>query len=363
MYTTRADLSKIEEGAYCETCVELAAGTAWTMTKADGTFTLPAHSGSGKKFVIRKGQFRRSSIVDLKAGTVEAPKAWTTLPNQWKPQEGQWIPKITMFAGENDRIQDLLGKFGLGKVSNTGEWIKDSGPITIINDGDSALALLSDLEAMKKYHIIFVPCGAELLRVESKSSAYLEEILSPEVTKNIQEYVKAGGKWFVTDRATKFLTDPLTQYQTMHMANGSPNLPIYHTSGTIKDPDLTAWLKAIPEESLVPAESKKDFENLPVIRFEDNWTAVKTVKEILHKDDKGKMVNIGHKVWVEEKDPPLYSPNLMTISSPYACGRILFSTYHTSEGAHRGQTPQEFLLLHLILNIGVCQEKILPPPI
>lgn len=364
VYTTSGKLSTIEEIAYCESCVELPSGTLWTMTKADGSFSLPARSGSAQKFVVRKGQFRRSSQVDLIAGALEAPKAWTTLPKQWEPEKGQWIPKIAIFEGENDRIQDLLAKFGLGDVDKTGQWVKGSGAIHVIDTGDKAMALLSDVEAMKKYHIIFIPCGAELLKVESKpEQPDLENALDPKIIKNIQEYVKAGGKWFVTDRGSKFLSDPFPQYQSMHLANESPKLPIYATTGIIKDPDLIAWLKAIPEEVMAPAAGKKDFAKLPEVHFEDNWSAVKSVKEILQKDKEGKAINIGHKVWVEQKNPDLYAPNLMTISAPYVCGRILFSTYHTSEGAHLGQTPQEFLLLHLILNIGVCQEKILPPPL
>lgn len=363
VYATSDSLSKIEEIAYCESCVELPSGTPWTMTKADGSFSLPTFSGKNQKFVVRKGQFRRASTVDLEPGAIEAPSTWTTLPNQWDPSKGQWIPKIAIFAGENDQIQDLLAKFGLAKLNKSGQWVKGSGSIDVIDTGNKAFSLLSDLEKMKKYHIIFVPCGAELLKVESQSNADLEEALNPALVKNIQEYVKAGGKWFITDRASKFLTDPFPQYQTMHQHQGSPKLPIYATTGIVKDPDLVAWLKAIPEKALLPAASKKDFANLPAIHFEDNWTAVKSVKEILGKDEAGNTSNIGHKVWVEEKEPDLYPPNLMTISAPYACGRILFSTYHTSEGAHLGQTPQEFLLLHLILNIGVCQEKILPPPL
>ena len=42
---------------------------------------------------------------------------------------------------------------------------------------------------------------------------------------------------------------------------------------------------------------------------------------------------------------------------PAGCGRVLYSTYHTTEGAHLGLFPQERILLYLIMEIGVCSDN------
>ena len=41
---------------------------------------------------------------------------------------------------------------------------------------------------------------------------------------------------------------------------------------------------------------------------------------------------------------------------PAGCGRVLFSTYHTTESQHAGLYPQERILLYLIMEIGTCRD-------
>src|SRR5690606_7660251 len=40
---------------------------------------------------------------------------------------------------------------------------------------------------------------------------------------------------------------------------------------------------------------------------------------------------------------------------PAGCGRVLFSTYHTTDTPHAGLAPQERILVYLIMEIGVCK--------
>jgi len=47
----------------------------------------------------------------------------------------------------------------------------------------------------------------------------------------------------------------------------------------------------------------------------------------------------------------------MTVTyEPVGCGRVLFSTYHTTDSVHVGLVPQERVLLYLIMEIGVCRD-------
>lgn len=44
-----------------------------------------------------------------------------------------------------------------------------------------------------------------------------------------------------------------------------------------------------------------------------------------------------------------------TTFEPTGCGRILYSAQETSNYAHTGLTPQERVLLYLIMELGVCK--------
>ena len=68
--------------------------------------------------------------------------------------------------------------------------------------------------------------------------------------------------------------------------------------------------------------------------------------------------------WVEGNfilDPGRTLP--LTVTFPYESGKVLFSTYHTvgdgsGSSGHDGIYPQEYVLLYLIMEIGVCQDPI-----
>jgi hypothetical protein len=82
----------------------------------------------------------------------------------------------------------------------------------------------------------------------------------------------------------------------------------------------------------------------------------------------GGQVDVGHKVWIEGPGaeswgvPPADSNWPLTITGEYGCGRIMFTAYHTVEsGGYVGLSPQELVLMYLILEIGVCQTPYAPP--
>ena len=64
VYVTGTPPPAIPDGVYCDKCVHLPDGTAYTTTRADGTFELPAGLGSAF-LVVQKGAFRRVRPVDL----------------------------------------------------------------------------------------------------------------------------------------------------------------------------------------------------------------------------------------------------------------------------------------------------------
>jgi hypothetical protein len=50
----------------------------------------------------------------------------------------------------------------------------------------------------------------------------------------------------------------------------------------------------------------------------------------------------------------------MAVSGQYGCGRMMYSTFETSSVSHTGFSPQELVLLYMILEITTCFEG--PPP-
>lgn len=85
--------------------------------------------------------------------------------------------------------------------------------------------------------------------------------------------------------------------------------------------------------------------------MKENWTAISAVKPGSGVDPDGKPVTVTPKVWVEANTQWGKLP--ATISFEQACGRVLFSTYHT-EGSSPTMLPQERALLYILLEVAVC---------
>ena len=86
---------------------------------------------------------------------------------------------------------------------------------------------------------------------------------------------------------------------------------------------------------------------------------------VLHTIDQGPTAAYpeGHletpKAWVEGDwdDDGILSHPLTVTFEPIGCGRVLYSTYHTADNTHVGLVPQERVLMHLVMEIGVCSNN------
>ncbi|MEM9491530.1 MAG: hypothetical protein AAGC55_20465, partial [Myxococcota bacterium] len=189
----------IPQHAYCEECVPPTG--SHTFTDALGNFTVRDVREGEHWVIIQKGQFRLElPIVVQGSAPVALAAEQTTLPSHHDPDNGRWIPRIALAAGTYDHMQDILGKMGMGAIDGSGRFVPESG--TEIFDmyhndwnptsgavGDLT-ALVSDLDRMLQYHIIFIPCSGT-----SHTAALLEQ----NNLRNIRDYVAAGGKLYVTD--------------------------------------------------------------------------------------------------------------------------------------------------------------------
>jgi hypothetical protein len=366
----------IPNHVYCEECIEIPCEIPHVRTEADGSFSLPVTSGNGLYLAVQKGQFLRITQLDIEPGTKMLSAEMTSLPDHLAPDEGLYIPNIALNYGVFDRLEHTLGKLGLAQtevdadriqekyIPGTEQWDTwenglepDTTYLGPLED------LVRDYSKMEKYHIIFVPCSMDVYE-----SAFMEE----QVLDNVRRWVEEGGKWYVADWSNELIDRPFGQYQTFFRdPSGDTDLDIYNSVGTVLDEDMLAWLEALPEDlkDINPLNFPKSgfptITDLPRIDLVENWSGVEDTPHVHVPDGEGGQVDVGHNTWVEGPGyadvPPGIHP--MAITGEYGCGRIMFTTFHTSKGgSYIGVTPQEMVLLYLILEIGVCQTPHDPPP-
>lgn len=369
VYTIGTRPEGIPDAVYCSECQGVPCDRHYVFTEADGSFELPAVAASGQWFVVIKGEFMHMTQMDIVEGTTAIEPVVSSLPGEWNPDEGHYIPKMAVMRTQNDEIFNVLAKLGLGQVDANGVLVEGTEQFDIFGDGNNnpeGNMLLDDLNLMSAYHLIFVPCMSQ-----GPLSTSGGDQIAPARAENIRQWVEAGGKWYVTDFANEYLYNVFPPYQTFHENPnaffGGPDLDAYNTDGTVLDPDLLAWLEALPAPLRDIGGGAPTLNTLPTVRLEDNWSGLEETPPVIVQDDEGNDVDVGHYAWVEGPcgscvDTARIRP--MTISARYGCGRMLFSTYHTNEHSHLGLTPQELILLYIILEIGVCQEGgVTVPPI
>lgn len=374
VYVANTPPEGIPDGVYCAECVELACGVDYVETEVDGSFSLATNSGIGKYLVVQKGQFMRVTEINISPGTTDLPDDLVELPDVWDPAAGLYIPRIAVANGSYDRIEDALGKFGLGQtmISNFEErTVPGTESFALYHNGRNPSTdgfvsqgtmtdLISNPSELAKYHIVFVPC----------SSDTYSDAMTPQSVDNIREWVAAGGRWYVADWSNEFMGKVFPEYQNFY-GGGNADLGSYDSLATVLDDGLIEWLEALPDplKDINPLndESHPTLYQLPQVMTVDNWSGIQyPLPEILVDDGKGGQVNVGHVAWLEGPGSggsiPQNPPHPLTVTGQYGCGKIQFTSYHTAEFFNYvGLSPQELVLIYTILEIGVCQQD-LPPP-
>ncbi len=366
----------IPDRIYCERCTERPADAV--TSGPDGAFALEAIPGT-YWLVIEKAQFRSEQQIELGAGPLALAAAQTTLPSTHDPVHGSWIPRIAVAAGTADHLEEVLGKIGLGAVdagfrytATHGEVhvydnTNGAGPPLLVESRGSAYDLVWDLELMRRYHIIIVPC----------SSASVIRLDHPRVQANLRRYVMEGGKLFVTDYGGE-VADTIFPPQLTLGGPGADTVGSYDpadpTAGTVttdgslrgssfdsrdgevREPELHAWLGGQQGPTTrSPATQAYDPDQLELVG-NTSWISGLTPVP-LGLDLAGQPVLDTPRTWVAGSGAtPDGIKHPMTVSyQPTGCGRVLYSTFHTTGGPHRGLYPQERILLYMLLEAGVCQ--------
>ncbi|PRQ05695.1 hypothetical protein [Enhygromyxa salina] len=374
VYTTNTPPEGIPDQVYCAECVELECGVDFTETDIEGNFSLKTDPGGGKYLVVQKGQFLRVTQLDIVAGNTNLPDATVELPGEWDPANGLYIPKIAVADGTFDRIEDALGKFGLGDtmIANFTEstvpgtesfelWDNGRNPSTDGFQSQGTMTqLVSDPANLARYHIIFVPCSGD---------GHLSA-LNQQGIDNVRGWVEAGGRWYVADWANEWMSGVFPEYQNFYGGNNG-DLGSYDSLADVLDNGMLEWLEALPEplKDINPLndENHPTLFQLPQLLTVDNWSGIQyPLPEVLVDDGLGNMVNVGHTAWLEGPGGggsiPVNDIHPLTVTGQYGCGKIQFTSYHTAEFFdYVGLSPQELVLIYTILEIGVCQDP-LPPP-
>jgi hypothetical protein len=211
--------------------------------------------------------------------------------------------------------------------------------------------LVTNLGLMSNYHIIFVPC-----------SSTQSDPTNPVIQKNIKDYVWAGGKWYVADWSYDWVEQIWPEFLSFTGSggaacesssigscnHGSP----FDSNGHAVDPNLQAWVTS----SLLLGPND--------LVLKENWDTIGALGSgyVGEDPETGPVYQLPN-VWVEGPQDSVGTwqngPNFpLTVSWPYNCGRVAYTTYHTvgeMSGPHPGLYPQEEILFYLVMEIGVCQ--------
>jgi hypothetical protein len=384
VYLTSTRPAPIPSGVYCEPCQSAPAGAV--LTGHDGTFVLPGAIPGRRWLVIQKAQFRLELELDVSTADVTLDTSQTTLPSQHDPANGKWIPRIAIAAGSSDHLENIFGKMGIGAVDASGVYTTTGGKLDLYENGGATLGMavgtLADLARdpvkLASYHIVFIPCSGD---------SHTGVLSDQQVLRNLRDYVKNGGKLYVTDWSGEWMDNvfpqqielggggfgfggdvdtPATAYNaasdtwtTSQFGNADGDNYDSPDADAI-DPGLASWLGAqrgpAPNGGSGPINAH-DFDAV------DNWNYIKGVHPVqVGVDKNGQPVIDTPKAWVTGSNPTPFGGGgmrhpLTVTFEPAGCGRVLFSTYHTTESAHAGLFPQERVLLYLIMEIGVCSDN------
>lgn len=333
VYLTNRIPDPIPSGAYCDKCISLDS-YAFTYSKADGSFELPAYQLGEQYLVVQKGQFRRYRPYNVTAGAQAIYAGQTTLPGKNNAQLGDDIPKMLVWPGTWDHVEKSLKKIGVTEFDK-------------FDPGLNLGAYSQKMQELSSFHMVFLPCsGGVQLDQNPKCSVNVDQ----QLLSSVKDFVGKGGKLYVTDWSYEYVRqgwpggvtwEGETQQLGSACEGGGGDGP-----ANWDDSSLNAWMNAIGEGNA---------------HVQGAWTRLKSVQPVNIVDENGATVQQTPKVWVSSGGRPT------TVSFQDRCGRVLYSTYHT-EGSDSVFGQGEFLaqekaLMHILLEVGVCVGvKPQPPP-
>lgn len=347
VYLTQTEPEPIPSGVYHYECDEMQ-GTPYALSKADGTWTIDAPPGTWK-LVTRKGNFRRIRPIEITADMdPNVHEALTTLPGASTQDNQDTTPSFAVVKTSPDLTYNLLAKFGMGQVNASGELVTGTEAFHIYEDsGFSSYAhtsALFDGNNLHNYHMIFLPCYASSVGV-----AFVKDNIQ-----KLRDYVSAGGRIYNSCTVSLWTEAPFPEYIGFYGSESPSTFDIgrrtntaYATKGTLLDQGLADWMSVV---------TANDPNNVP---FQNGYVTIDAVHEV---DDGHGLEKDGFVVkpytWV--RDNATYAGSPLMVTYNFDQGKVFYSVYETSSKT-TAITPQEYVLLYVILEVGVCTN--LPPEV
>jgi hypothetical protein len=339
VYLTATLPAPLPTNAYCDKCVSLDS-YAFTYSKPDGTFELPAYEAGDQYIVVQKGQFRRVRPIKVSAGTQAVASDVTRLPGKTDAALGDTTPRMLILPGQWDHVEKSLKKIGVEDFES-------------FQPGLNLSAWSEKLKQLPTYQIVFLPCAG---RVEDPGSfgPLCGVTVDPALKKAAKEFVELGGRLYVSDWSYEYVRQGWpgaitwvgeTSQLGSACQGGGADLP-----AQFDDASLREWMIAIGEGNA---------------SLKAAWTAIENVSPIASIDENGNPFTQTPKVWASVKQGAGAKP--ATVSFQDRCGRVLYSTYH-AEGSDSALGQSDFLaqekaLMHILLEVGVCVGPKPVPPV
>lgn len=367
-------LTPLPQNLGCELCTSPATGRPVTTAYSDldGRFVLRGvPTGSDIPIVVQKGRFRRLLRMKVTSCQTQNLPGDGKLPLPSNRSEGD-LPQMAVAAGDHDAIECVLRDFGL----SPGEFTTASGngavhlydnqtPGNPTLPGQLSLpSLLTDRTQLFRYNVVFLDCSG---------TTYAQTLLAdPAVLRNLRDYVATGGRLYVTDWSYDFIQQvpelspfvcfeddrdcSITTPHGFHAApaHGGDGSPLTATvdQSTEGGRALAAWLQKLP----APVQAS----SVPISDLLPGWVMVR--------QRAADQADFPSTAWLNAEVAGRVRP--LTLSFDYpplsACGRVLFSSYHTRERLPRLTFPaycpysvgdalvQERVLEFLLLELSDC---------
>jgi hypothetical protein len=360
-------------GVACDLCDQPVDGAgASTTTDASGRFKLDISMlppTSQVSFTVNKGRFRRNTMVTITAcqdNDIGAP--YTVLPGKAGP--GDDIPKIAVTTGVKDQLDIVLTAMGLdqnagfdcfeNRTSTTATLTSPCGT-RLSAQGASAptlTGLLKDPATLAQYNILFISCARGKFATLSAADQQA-------VTANLHDWAAKGGRVFATDNAYDYIAQSFpmdamfyggnTSIDIANVGVGSVQTPATYT-GKVNDTTMAAWLTAV-------SALKSGSNTLQLTGYLTQWSVVQSVPTTTVDE-------------VDATDAQVQPSGGAAMTGSYpqtikfdvndaggmACGRAIFSSYHTNGATMSVDatqlTPQERILEYLMFEAGACSGTI-----
>ncbi len=347
VYLSVNDAPEIPDSTYCYECEDMT-GKWWTLTNPDGTWFLDNVPSGNWNIVVRKGFFQRQREVTVAADEhLDVPVELTTLPGENSADGKDQIPNYAVLLSYPDESYKLLGKFGMAQMSGStiawGTETFDPYSDDVVQAGyPPSTELFSDQETLDHYHMIFLPCYASAVGLSFADSR----------RDMIRAYLSGGGKIYNSCCVAYWMEPTLPEYIDFYGDDNANSWDVgrlfsspHATAGLVNDPGLREWLQVVAPSA--------DPDAFP---FQNGYTKIDA---LVPTDDGHGLEDDGYWVvpysWVDGSGSDEYQGSPLMTTYTYDCGKVFYSVYETSPDSGTSITPQEYVLLYIILEVGVCE--------